>query len=56
VQQSFTIDEKSPDPGGLPHRWIIKGMIPIGFALLALQGLACALTAARQVRLAGRPD
>ena len=54
VQQSFTIDEKSPDPGGLPNRWIIKGMIPIGFALLALQGLACALAAAVQVRLAGR--
>jgi TRAP-type mannitol/chloroaromatic compound transport system permease small subunit len=54
VQQSFTIDEKSPDPGGLPHRWIIKGMIPIGFALLALQGVACALSAAAQLRLAGR--
>ena len=54
VQQSFTIDEKSPDPGGLPNRWIIKGMIPIGFALLALQVLACALAAAVQVRLAGR--
>ena len=56
VQQSFVIDEKSPDPGGLPYRWIIKGMMPIGFALLAVQGVACALAAAAQLRLAGRQD
>jgi TRAP-type mannitol/chloroaromatic compound transport system permease small subunit len=54
VQQSFVIDEKSPDPGGLPHRWIIKGMMPIGFALLALQGVACALAALDRLRGAGR--
>jgi TRAP-type mannitol/chloroaromatic compound transport system permease small subunit len=54
VQQSFVIDEKSPDPGGLPNRWIIKGLMPIGFALLALQGVACALAALEQLRGAGR--
>ena len=40
VGQSFSIDEKSADPGGIPHRWLLKGLIPVGFALLALQALA----------------
>ena len=40
VQQSYVIDEKSADPGGLTHRWVLKGMIPLGFALLALQSVA----------------
>jgi len=40
VQQSYVIDEKSADPGGLTHRWILKGMIPLGFTLLALQSVA----------------
>ena len=40
VQQSYVIDEKSADPGGLPHRWILKSLIPVGFALLALQSVA----------------
>ena len=43
VQQSYVIDEGSPDPGGIPHRFLIKGLIPVGFALLALQGVANAL-------------
>ncbi len=40
VGQSFSISEKSPDPGGIPARWLIKSLIPIGFSLLALQGFA----------------
>jgi len=40
VQQSFVIDEKSADPGGLTHRWLLKALIPAGFALLALQSAA----------------
>ncbi|HSC97072.1 MAG TPA: TRAP transporter small permease subunit [Burkholderiales bacterium] len=43
VQQSWVIDEGSPDPGGIPHRYLIKGLIPVGFALLILQGIANAL-------------
>lgn len=38
VEDSFSIFESSPDPGGLPFRFIIKSMIPIAFFLLALQG------------------
>lgn len=43
VQQSYVIDEGSPDPGGIPHRYFIKGLIPVGFALLLAQAIASAL-------------
>ena len=33
---AFTRAEMSPDPGGLPWRWIIKAVIPLGFTLLLL--------------------
>ncbi len=36
VGQAWAIDETSPDPGGIPFRWAIKGLIPVGFGLLAL--------------------
>jgi TRAP-type mannitol/chloroaromatic compound transport system permease small subunit len=39
VVNSFKIWEHSSDPGGL-LRWPIKIVIPIGFFLLALQGIA----------------
>ena len=37
VEQSYGLQEGSPDPGGLPNRWILKAFVPLGFALLALQ-------------------
>lgn len=40
VQQSYVVSEQSADPGGLPYRWLLKALIPAGFALLALQSLA----------------
>lgn len=40
VGQSFAINEKSADPGGLPYRWALKALLPIGYGLLALQALA----------------
>jgi TRAP-type mannitol/chloroaromatic compound transport system permease small subunit len=40
VEQSYSIGESSPDPGGLENRWIIKACIPLGFLVLALQGVA----------------
>jgi len=42
VANAFRIGEISPDPGGLPARWILKAAIPIGFVLLLIQGLALA--------------
>jgi TRAP-type mannitol/chloroaromatic compound transport system permease small subunit len=43
VEQSYRIGEKSPDPGGLTHRWILKALLPLGFALLLIQSLAALL-------------
>jgi len=40
VMQSYGWGETSPDPGGLSYRWLLKAMIPFGFALLMLQGVA----------------
>ena len=39
VYNAYLQHEISPD-GGLPHRWLIKAAIPLGFSLLLLQGLA----------------
>jgi len=40
VMNSWAIREVSPDPGGLPARYILKAMIPLGFSLLIVQGLS----------------
>jgi TRAP-type mannitol/chloroaromatic compound transport system permease small subunit len=53
VQQSYVIDEGSPDPGGIPHRYLIKGLIPVGFTLLLLQGIANALGCVEKLRKGG---
>ena len=43
VGQSYAIGETSADPGGIPWRWAIKGLIPVGFGLLALQQVGALL-------------
>lgn len=43
VSQAYLFAEGSPDPGGLPFRWLLKAAIPLGFLLLVAQGLAEAL-------------
>jgi TRAP-type mannitol/chloroaromatic compound transport system permease small subunit len=40
IMNSWAIREISPDPGGLPARYILKAMIPLGFSLLIVQGLS----------------
>ena len=40
---SFKIGEVSSAQTGLSHRWIIKAVLPVGFAMLGLAGLAVAL-------------
>lgn len=49
VVNAYEFAETSPDPGGLPHRFLLKAAIPVGFALLALQGIASALDALRLI-------
>lgn len=43
VQSSWAVMEVSADPGGLPARYLLKAMIPLGFTLLIVQGVSEAL-------------
>ena len=43
VAQAYAIGETSADPGGIPMRWLVKGLIPLGFGLLAVQTLGALL-------------
>jgi TRAP-type mannitol/chloroaromatic compound transport system permease small subunit len=40
VEASLRVLEGSPDPGGLPGRYLLKMAIPAGFLLLGLQGVS----------------
>lgn len=42
---SLAINEGSPDPGGLPARYVLKSFIISGFILVALQGVSMGLKA-----------
>ena len=37
---SWAVAEGSPDPGGIPYRFIVKSTIPVGFVLILLQGVS----------------
>ena len=39
VAQSWAIGETSADPGGIPYRWAVKGLIPLGFGLQTVGAL-----------------
>ncbi|AGY92076.1 hypothetical protein SPICUR_05510 [Spiribacter curvatus] len=52
VQASFSMGQGSPNPGGLPHRFLLKAFIPIGFGLLALQALGALFEAVATFRTA----
>lgn len=54
VESSWSLREGSPDPGGLPGRYLLKAMLPAGFAVLALQCLSRAIRHA--VALRGMDD
>lgn len=43
VAQSWAMGEGSPNPGGIGALYLMKAMIPLGFALLFLQSLAQAI-------------
>ena len=40
VTNSFAVMENSPDPGGIPYRYLLKACIPAGFVLVLLQGIS----------------
>ena len=43
VYQSWSINEGTANPGGIAYRYIVKGLIPLGFALYFLQSLSDAI-------------
>ncbi len=40
VASSWVAMEGSPDPGGIPYRFVLKACIPAGFVLVLLQGIS----------------
>ncbi len=53
VQMSWAVHEGSPNPGGLPGRYLLKLMIPVGLGLVFLQGISLAIRSF--LTLIGRP-
>lgn len=49
VLHSYALAEVSPDPGGLPMRWLVKSLVVAGYALLALVGLSTVLRSGAQL-------
>jgi len=49
VYNAWSIMEGSPDPGGIPYRFIVKGTIPAGFCLLLLQGTSLGIHSLLQI-------
>ncbi len=49
VVTAYEIGEISPDPGGIPARWLIKACVPAGFVLLTLQGLSLGVNSVKTI-------
>ena len=54
VHDSWMIGEISEDPGGLPYRWLIKGMIPLSFSFLIFSAIGYILRNIRKFREADK--
>lgn len=52
VYQSWSIGEGTANPGGIDYRYIVKSIIPIGFALLLLQSVSQAIRSTIALRRA----
>ncbi|KJS03478.1 MAG: C4-dicarboxylate ABC transporter permease [Desulfobulbaceae bacterium BRH_c16a] len=52
VQDAYQIHEISEDPGGLPYRWVIKGMIPLAFLFLLVSATGYVFRNIHQLRSA----
>jgi TRAP-type mannitol/chloroaromatic compound transport system permease small subunit len=49
VLRAWQVDEGSPDPGGIPYRFIVKSLMPLGFSLLLLQGISLGIHSLLQI-------
>ncbi len=52
--RSFMMDEAAESATGLPHRWIIKAALPIGFIVLLISAIS--MTLRKVLQLFGPPD
>ena len=48
--ESYELGERSGDPGGLPYRWIIKGMISFAFTFIFISGVGLLLKSINTLR------
>ncbi|MGD8780659.1 MAG: TRAP transporter small permease subunit [Ignavibacteria bacterium] len=56
VYSSFQISEISPDPGGLPARFVLKSFVPVSFIFLFLQGIGLFLKSFVTLKKKTKPD
>lgn len=56
VGMSWEVAEGSPDPGGLPGRYLIKAFVPLGFFLIVLQGVAMTLSGINRLNASGESE
>ena len=54
AEWAFQQNEGSIDPGGLPHRWIIKSALPIGFTIFAIATISRILDLSAKIRAVKR--
>ncbi len=50
VYESWRVSERSDAPMGLPYRWLIKGIIPVSFGLLAIAVVSWAIRIIHELR------
>jgi len=55
VVRAFVVGEGSPDPGGIPYRFLVKGLIPFGFCLLLIQGISMGIHSLLQILSIEKP-
>ena len=48
AHEAYALGESSGDPGGLPHRWIIKSMISVSFIFVIIASIGFMLRAFNQ--------
>ncbi|OOY36132.1 C4-dicarboxylate ABC transporter [Solemya velum gill symbiont] len=54
--ESWSLGERSGDPGGLPYRWVIKAVIPFACLSMAVAGVGMLLRSLNTLRDMMPPD
>lgn len=51
ASNSFSFNEGSPNPGGLPYRFIIKSVVVLAFVLILLQAISQIVSSIKTIRI-----